>query len=120
MEKFIESIDEYVFLEGTDSCIGTLITRDTILTAAHCIPTQVEYTYTNEKNNNTANATSTIMVDLELDELIGSVYLGLNNVSAVVYDGHTKEGVYMNVSRIIIVFILKVITVYLKLIYFFY
>ena len=42
-------------------------------------------------------------IEINPDEVIGSVYLGLNNLSNIISYGYTKEGVYMNVSTIIVV-----------------
>lgn len=81
-----------VYLDQTFMCGGTLINRNTILTAAHCIPSKVYYQeiYEVPVQTNSYKPTFGSMF---------TVYLGMNDISGV-SSGDLKGGVLMTVSDV--------------------
>lgn len=87
-----------VLVDQTYMCGGTLITRDTILTAAHCAPKTVEYDYNGQTYEipvqaNTLSPTIPSMF---------TVYLGMNDISGLGAND-LLGGVNMSVSNVITV-----------------
>ena len=86
---------QYFQIDQTYMCGGTLINRNTIVTAAHCVPATVDYEY--------AGLTFTIPVTTNsLKPTLGSmftVFLGMEDISGVDL-GNLKGGLQMSVSDV--------------------
>ena len=74
------------------TCGGTLISLDTILTAAHCASVEFEFIY------NGSEVSAIIDEGTLLKGL--TVYLGVNNISDILLTGHSKHGIERQVAKI--------------------
>jgi len=88
----IDKIEEVIY-----SCEGTLISRDLILTAAHCLPDQVTITYQGHD----------YIVDVEPNEFFPTnesmykVYLGFQNISHIHSASTHDTGIEVDVDDLI-------------------
>lgn len=93
---FYAPVNRSIRIESQFVCGGTLINRDTIVTAAHCVPIVIEFEYKN----------TTYKTYVELNKLrptwasMFTVYLGMHDVSAVEYE-RLKGGIKFNVAQVI-------------------
>lgn len=96
IKTFYEPVNRTITIEHTFNCGGTLINRDTVITAGHCIPHVIEFEYKNK----------TYPAYVELNELrptwgsMFTVYLGMHDISSIVYE-NLKGGIKMNVEKVI-------------------
>lgn len=90
-------VNRYVFAQNSTwflvrqnySCGGTLINRDTVLTASHCILTKLDYNYNNSKYS----------IPISVDPSMYIVYLGFYNLT----NEQTEPGVIKPVKKVIMV-----------------
>ena len=85
----------YLLIDQTYMCGGTLINRNTVVTAAHCVPATVEYEYNGLTYEIPVTTNS-------LKPTLGSmftVFLGMEDISGVGL-GLLKGGVQMSVSDV--------------------
>lgn len=97
----IPSINETVFIREVYFCGGTLINRDTILTAAHCVSETIEFTYENIDY-------MTTFTPSEFNptfESMFKVYVGINDINGLLTfnnpENKSNEGQRVNISKII-------------------
>lgn len=81
-------------IDQSYQCGGTLINRDTVITAAHCIPTSLDY----------STFFSEYTFDVTMMPSMYTIYLGMYNVSLVKSE-NLLGGVKMQVSQLIKVYI---------------
>lgn len=87
---YLPEYNQFELFDETFSCAGTLINRDTILTAGHCVPTTLDY----------STYYADYVFNVTMLPSMYSVYLGMYNISLVNY-GDLQGGVKVNVAQLI-------------------
>lgn len=96
-ESHVKVLDEVVHIERHFICSGTLINRNTVLTAAHCIVKEIEFTYESAHYSLTVTPN---MFYPTFESMI-SVYLGVHYSEFIISNGVTAPAVKADVSKII-------------------
>jgi secreted trypsin-like serine protease len=98
-DVFLKDKNKVVIYENRFLCGGSLIYRDTVLTAAHCRQTQISFKYDG----------SYYTIDIEPNkyfptlESMFQVYLGIQNIKNVINGLDIQPGVRMEVGQVVVV-----------------